>query len=261
MPGQYFRGAFIEFTSSFLVPIPNVIVFQYNPETLSHTWSPAASAAPSGASQGPGQGNPLAVSGDPGEEFSFTLMMDSGDIIADGIAPAAALANASGLYPMLAALELLLFPSTSTGSGAIAGALSTGAGAVAGGGAAGALSTGVGAAAAALGGGSGGVQRSVPLSVVPTVLFVWGPGRILPVRVSSLRITEKLYDPTLLVPTHAEAEIGLRVLTQLEIDALDDGLVKQLVQTAYSYMGTLRQGLALANLVNSTNSIVGMLPF
>ena len=245
MPGQYFRGAFIEFTSSFLVPIPNVIVFQYNPETLAHTWSPAAAASPSGASQGPGQGNPLAVSGDPGEEFSFTLMMDAGDIIADGIAPAAALATVSGLYPTLAALELLLFPSTSTG----------------GGGAAGALSTGVGAAAGALGGGSNGVQRSVPISVVPTVLFVWGPGRILPVRVTSLKITEKLYDPTLLVPTHAEADIGLRVLTQLEIDALDDGLVKQLVQTAYSYMGTLRQGLALANLVNSASSIIGMMPF
>jgi len=245
MPGQYFRGAFIEFTSSFLVPIPNVIVFQYNPETLAHTWSPAAAASPSGASQGPGQGNPLAVSGDPGEEFSFTLMMDASDIIADGVAPAAALATVSGLYPTLAALELLLFPSTSTGGGGVAGA----------------LSTGVGTAAGALGGASGGVQRSVPISVVPTVLFVWGPGRILPVRVTSLRITEKLYDPTLLVPTHAEAEIGLRVLTQLEIDALDDGLVKQLVQTAYSYMGTLRQGLALANLVNSASSIIGMMPF
>jgi len=119
----------------------------------------------------------------------------------------------------------------------------------------------VGAAAGAVGGGSNGVQRSVPISVVPTVLFVWGPGRILPVRVTSLRITEKLYDPILLVPTHAEADIGLRVLTQLEIDALDDGLVKQLVQTAYSYMGTLRQGLALANLVNSASSIIGMMPF
>src|SRR5215472_13639037 len=225
MPGKYFRGAFIEFTSSFLVPIPNMIVFQYNPETLSHTWSPAAAAAPSGASQGPGQGNPLAVSGDPGEEFSFSLMMDAGDIIADGIAPAAALAEVSGLYPTLAALELLLFPSTSTGGGGVAGALSTGAG----------------AAAGALGGGSSGVQRSVPISVVPTVLFLWGPGRILPVRVTSLKINEKLYDPTLLVPTHAEADIGLRVLTQLEIDALDDGLVKDFVQTAYSYMGTLRQ--------------------
>jgi hypothetical protein len=40
MPGQYFRGAFIEFTSAFLVPIPNIILFQYNPETLTHTWSP-----------------------------------------------------------------------------------------------------------------------------------------------------------------------------------------------------------------------------
>jgi hypothetical protein len=105
------------------------------------------------------------------------------------------------------------------------------------------------------------VQRSVPVSVVPTVLFVWGPGRILPVRVTSFKVTEKLYDPALLVPTHAEADIGLRVLTQLEIDALDDGLVKDLVQTAYSYMGTLREGLALANLVNSASSIIGMMPF
>jgi hypothetical protein len=112
-----------------------------------------------------------------------------------------------------------------------------------------------------VGGGSSGVQRSVPVSVVPTVLFVWGPGRILPVRITTLRITEKLYDPVLLVPTHAEAEIGLKVLTQAEIDALDDGLVKDLVQTAYSAMGTLRQGLALANLINSADSLVGMMPF
>ena len=66
MAGQYFRGAFIEFTSAFLVPIPNIILFQYNPETLSHTWTPAASAAPAGQAAGPGSGNPLAVTGDPG---------------------------------------------------------------------------------------------------------------------------------------------------------------------------------------------------
>jgi hypothetical protein len=97
--------------------------------------------------------------------------------------------------------------------------------------------------------------------VVPTVLFVWGPGRILPVRVTSLRITEKLYDSTLLVPTHADADIGLRVLTQKEVNALDKGLVKDIVKTAYSYMSTLRQGLALANLANSADSVIGMLPF
>jgi hypothetical protein len=76
-----------------------------------------------------------------------------------------------------------------------------------------------------------------------------------------LRVTEKLYDPTLLVPTHADAEIGLKVLTQNEIDALDDGLVKDLVQTAYSAMSTLRGVLALANIVNSADALAGMLPF
>jgi hypothetical protein len=239
MSGQYFRGAFIEFTSAFLVPIPNIILFQYNPETLTHTWSPAA--APAGQTDGPGASNPLAVTGNPGEEFSFSLSLDSQDIIADGSLPAAALAELSGIYPTLAALEMLLFPSTSTGGSALALASSVG--------------------GSLLGGSSSGLSRSVPISVVPTVLFVWGPGRILPVRVTSLRVTEKLYDPTLLFPTHADAEIGLKVLTQNEIDALDDGLVKDLVQTAYSAMSTLRGVLALANIVNSADALAGMVPF
>ena len=77
MPGKYFRGAFIEFTSAMLIPIPNVIVFQYNPESLTHTWSPAASLAPSGGSaQGPGQGNPLAVSGDHRSAFSSATVRE-----------------------------------------------------------------------------------------------------------------------------------------------------------------------------------------
>jgi len=241
MPGKYFRGAFIEFTSAFLIPIPNIILFQYNPESLVHTWTPAAPAAPAGGAAGPGAGNPLAVTGNPGEEFSFSLALDSSDTIADGSPPASALASISGIYPTLAALEMLLFPSTSSGGSALATATSIG--------------------ASALGGGSSGVDRSVPVSVVPTVLFVWGPGRILPVRVSTLKVTEKLYDPTLLVPTHADVEIALKVLTQNEIDALDDGLVKDIVQTAYDAMGTLRQGLALANIVNSADALAGMLPF
>lgn len=241
MPGKYFRGAFIEFTSAFLIPIPNIILFQYNPESLTHTWTPAAPAAPTGQAAGPGAGNPLAVTGNPGEEFSFSLSLDSSDTIADGSPPASALASISGIYPTLAALEMLLFPSTSSGGSALATATSIG--------------------GSALGGASGGVDRSIPVSVVPTVLFVWGPGRILPVRVGTLKVTEKLYDPTLLVPTHADVEIGLKVLTQNEIDALDDGLVKDIVQTAYDAMGVLRQGLALANIVNSADALAGMLPF
>ena len=46
---------------------------------------------------------------------------------------------------------------------------------------------------------------------MPVVLFAWGLGRIVPVRVVSLTITERLYD-TLLNPVHAEAQVGLQVL-------------------------------------------------
>ena len=41
MAGNYLRGALIEFTESFPLPVPNVILFQYNPETMTHTWTPS----------------------------------------------------------------------------------------------------------------------------------------------------------------------------------------------------------------------------
>ena len=45
------------------IPIPNIIVFQYNPETMSHAWT-----QPDAPSAGPNEttANPLAVNGDPG---------------------------------------------------------------------------------------------------------------------------------------------------------------------------------------------------
>ena len=108
MSGLVLKGALVEFMPTFLpVPAPNVIVFQYNPETMTHTWTqPEAGRATAGTEQG----NPLAVKGVPGEAFSFTIAMDANDEIADGSAPTAALAEASGIYSRLAALEMLLYP-------------------------------------------------------------------------------------------------------------------------------------------------------
>ena len=103
------------------------------------------------------------------------------------------------------------------------------------------------------------MDRTVPQSTLPTVLFVWGPGRILPVRVTTLTITEKLYDALLLNPTHAEAQIGLTVLTPDEVVAIQDSL-KEVAKVAYEYSQGLRQALALANLANAAESIIGMLP-
>jgi hypothetical protein len=96
----------------------------------------------------------------------------------------------------------------------------------------------------------------VPEAQVPTVLFVWGPGRILPVRVSDLKITERLYDP-FLNPTHAEAQVTLKVITRDELVYLT-GPLKEIAQGAYKYSQGLREALAIANLANSVESVVGM---
>ena len=234
MAGQYLRGALIEFTESFPIPVPNVILFQYNPETMTHTWTPAKTGGVSAPGQSPS--NPLAISGPPEESFSFNLAMDAGDTIADGSAVTAGLATVSGVYPRIAALEMLLFPTAPPGGGLI------------------------GSVSSALGlGGSAPPATSVPASQLPTVLFVWGPGRIAPVRVTTLTITEKIYDGTLLIPTHAEAQISLKVLTPPELQYVD-GPLGTLANAAASYTAGLREALAIANLANSVESIIGMLP-
>ncbi|HEU4732552.1 MAG TPA: hypothetical protein VFT22_31875 [Kofleriaceae bacterium] len=235
MAGKFIRGALIEFMPTFLIPLPNVIVFQFNPETIRHSWTQAQAAgggAATAAAAGTAGSNPLAVQGMPGEAFSFTLAMDAGDQIAEGNP----IAITTGIYSRLAALEMLLYP---TGAGSLGGAL-------------------VGSVSAALGGGGGDPGASVPASVVPTVLFIWGPGRIVPVRVTGLSITEKLYDP-FLNPTHAEAQIELKVLTPDEL-AVVTGPLAEVAKAAYKYSQGLRQVLALANLANAAESIIGMIP-
>src|SRR5215471_16905533 len=107
MAGKFIRGALVEFMQTFLVPLPNVIIFQFNPETMTHTWTqPESVSAPNAQ----GQSNPLAVKGVPGESFSFTIAMDAADMIADGSPVAEGIATVSGIYTRLAALEMLLYP-------------------------------------------------------------------------------------------------------------------------------------------------------
>jgi hypothetical protein len=234
MPGKYLRGAFVEFMPTFLIPLPNVIIFQYNPETITHAWTPAA-AGGGGTPAAGGVTNPLAVRGVPGETFSFNLALDASDMIIDEGPIGEGLAVASGVYTRLAALEMLQYPTGSFSGSGLLGTVSS-----------------------ALGGGPSG-DRSVPESQVPTVLFIWGPGRILPVRVNTLSITEKLYDSALLNPTHADVQIGLKVLTPEELEFVT-GPLKDIAQAAYVYSQGLRQVLALANLGNAVDSIIGMLP-
>lgn len=243
MSAVVLKGALVEFMPTFLpAPAPNVIVFQYNPETMTHTWTQPEPAPPSATATGAAEGsNPLAVKGMPGEAFSFTIAMDANDEIAGGNPPTVALAQQSGIYSRLAALEMLLYP-TGPGQSGLVGAVSA------------AISSG-------LSGQAPSATSSVPQSVMPVTLFIWGPGRIVPVRVTGLTITEKLYDSSL-NPTHAEAQLSLRVLTPAELQSAstDNDVLAQLATIAYYYTLSLRQKLATENLTNAAESIIGMIP-
>jgi hypothetical protein len=242
MAEKFIKGALIEFMQTFLVPLPNVIVFQFNPETMTHTWT---QPAPDSAARQGEQSNPLAVKGVPGESFSFNLAMDAGDVIASGSAVVADIASASGVYTRLAALEMLQYPVPSPAGGLLRTVSAS-------------VSASVSAGGISVGASTGAQATTVPKAQLPTVLFVWGPGRILPVRVTTLTITEKLYDAAL-NPTHAEAQLGLQVLTPDELNAVT-GPLADIAKIAYAYSQGLRQVLAAANLANAADSILGMLP-
>jgi hypothetical protein len=198
------KGVLVEFASAFGQSVPNVIAFQFNPETLRRTWTQPVAAG----------GNPLGVQGDPGEAYTLTLLLDITDVLAgDAASPAAADAVAGGLRSRIAALEMLMFPVTTAGQPA---------------------------------GASRGSARSTPSAQVPAVLFVWGPGRILPVRITSLSITESLFD-ALLNPTHATVELGFRVMTLKELDRVT-GPFQRIATAAYQFSQRERETLALFNL-------------
>ncbi len=133
MAGKYIKGALVQFMDTFLIPLPNVIIFQYNPESIVHTWSQPEAATQASS----GRSNPLAVKGVPGESFSFTLMLDVVDMIADGSPVAQGIATVSGIYTRLAALEMLQYPVATGGGGGLLGSVSVSAGGLSLGGSAG----------------------------------------------------------------------------------------------------------------------------
>jgi hypothetical protein len=213
------KGALVRLVMVGGVPVPNVVIFQFNPESIRHSWSQGMAA---GAEGTPARttSSPLAASGPPQESFSFSISLDVTDQLADPSVPVRLVARQSGLYPRLAALELLLHPNP------------------------------IGALTAAGG-------RTTPAAELPVVLFVWGSTRIVPVRVTSLSITEKLYDADL-NPTHAEAALELHVLTADDLRSVT-GPSGALATAAYTYTQGGRLALAVANIGVVTQDVIGML--
>ncbi len=240
------KGALVQFSAPMLVPIPNIIVFQYNPEQLSRSLSPYAD--PTGTEQV----TPVENSDqktihkqayyapyDPKESFNLTLFLDATDALEQPEKhPVAAV---TGVADRVSALEMLMYPAY--GDGALAISMSA---SVSGGG----FDAATSAAADTV---------ALP-SQSPTTLFVWGPGRVVPVRLTSFTVDELQFNQ-LLYPHRAKVTLGLRVVTANELrkSGVPDP-VNELAIFAYEFTFKQKQVLALANIANTLESM-GLLPF
>lgn len=154
--------------------VQRIIVLQYNPETLTRTLQVQS------AGEGADRSDALRIKGPPVETIKLDAELDATDQLELGQAPA----TESGLHPQLAALEILVYPTSSqlTANNALA---------------------------------RSGTLEIAPMQA-PLMLFIWSKQRILPVRLTEFSITEELFDPNL-NPIRAKVSLGMRVLSVTDL--------------------------------------------
>jgi len=183
-----------------LSPIPKVITFQYNPDSLTRTLK-AKGASGDGA-----KAEALRLSGAPDEDIKLEVEIDA----TDQLEKADSSAVGMGIYPQLSSLETLLYPSSAV---VIANTVL--------------LAT--------------GTIEVVP-PVGPFTLFIWGPKRVLPVRITEFSITEEAHDVNL-NPIRAKVSLGLRVLNYNDLSLTNPGyymfLAHQVVKEAMAAVGSV----------------------
>jgi hypothetical protein len=218
------RGAMIEYGTSLIGPIPNVVIFQFNPESLSRSLQ--IPARPTGATQ-----RETTQAGEKTfEKITFKAHFSAVNMLDEG----KALAAMFGIGPQLAALEKMVLPSSKL---------------------AGLVGAAIDAIGSALGGGaaSNPPAQPIPRESYPRILFIWGLTRVLPVTIDSMSISELEYD-ALLNPTRAEVDITLSVI------AVDDCSDDILAKGALEYSSLAKEAQAVANLANTAGQIVELIP-
>jgi hypothetical protein len=219
------RGALIEYGTSLIGPIPNVVIFQFNPESLSRRLN--IPARPSGATQ-----RETTQAGEKTfEKITFKAHFSAANMLADD----KVLARLFGLGPQLCALEKMVLPSAKL-AGLIGKALDK-----------------VGGALGIGGSGADKPAQPIPREKYPRILFIWGLTRILPVTIDSMTIAELEYD-ALLNPLRAEVDISLSVI------AVDQCSDDDLGKGALDYTTIAKEAQAIANLANTAEQIVDLIP-
>ncbi len=218
MSGFLMRGALIEYGSDFMGPIPNVVIFQFNPETLTRTVQ-----IPSRSTSGTARETTQA-----GEPATEKITLKASFSAADECGKNKVLARLFGVGTRLAALEKMVYPSNDL-LGAIGSALG-------------------------LGGGNSDPRQPMPREENPRILFIWGIYRVLPVVLESMSITEQQYD-FLLNPVQAEVSISMAV------NAVDNCSDDDIAKGALTYSNMAKDVQAMANLANTAEQIVELIPF
>ncbi|WP_426993406.1 hypothetical protein [Methylomonas sp. CM2] len=155
--------------------VRRIIALQYNPDTITRSLQVQGIGADSGD-----RSEALRLKGPPVETIKLDAEIDAAEQleIADG------LATQVGLHPQLAALELIVYPSSAQLQSA------------------------------------NSLARAGTLEIAPAeaalMLFIWSKQRIVPVRLTEFSITEEAFDAAL-NPIRAKLSLGLRVLSVNDI--------------------------------------------
>jgi hypothetical protein len=196
-------------------PLASVILFQYNPDTLTRTLTARTPERPWG--ERADRTEAMRLAGPPEETIQLEIEIDA----ADQLEQAEAAATTMGIYPALASLEMLLYPKALAiiSNEAL-------------------LQVGI---------------KEVAAPKAPLTLFVWGPKRVLPVRLTSFSITEQAFDPGL-NPIRASVSLSLTVLNYQDLGLLSPGGALFMAhQVAKEAMATLN---GLGNIASSASSAV-----
>ncbi len=216
------KGALVEYGTGLASNLPNVVLFQFNPESITRTIE--IPPRPSGASlREVNQAGEIPV-----EKISLTAHFSA----QEEATRQNPITLTSGIGPQLAALEKLVRPAGPL-SGLIAKAVDK-----------------IGSLVSS----SSGPTQQVPREAYPRTLFVWGATRVLPVTIDSLSIVEKQYD-ALLNPTLAEVSISMTAI--IPDPCSDDAVAKG----AYTYSQYARDALALLNQADNVQQILDLIHF
>ena len=161
--------------------VKSIIVLQYNPDTLTRTLQPQGVTGETAD-----RSEATRLKGPPIETIKLDAEIDA----TDQLETADSTATSVGIHPQLAALELIVYPASSTlqANNALA---------------------------------QSGTLEIAPI-IAPLTLFVWSKSRIVPVRLTDFSITEEAFD-TVLNPIRAKVSLGMRVLSVNDFNFADKG--------------------------------------